>query len=215
MCNTHTSHQSINKAAHSGFETQRRRHQKSKTGVSVAPQKGLLSSKNIFKNTYLLRLQILNKLRYENPEISLYVLLETCLSVSKIFSEIYFLSLIFYLISSNLPHRFHHPSNLTKVKAKSRHFKRTLFFSFFPRMLSHDYNEIKTYRKTVNDLNDFSTLLYCNVNECNVSVCVCVCESCASTRALINALIRNTTPVQSKICKRFIKAEENSQTVSC
>ena len=36
---------SKNKAAHSGFETQRRRHQKSKTGVSVAPQKGLMSSK--------------------------------------------------------------------------------------------------------------------------------------------------------------------------
>ena len=34
-----------NKAAHSGFETQRRRHQKSKTGVSVALQKGLMSSK--------------------------------------------------------------------------------------------------------------------------------------------------------------------------
>ena len=27
----------VNKADHSGFETQRRRHQKSKTGVSVAP----------------------------------------------------------------------------------------------------------------------------------------------------------------------------------
>ena len=31
---------------HPGFETQGRRHQKSKTGVSVAPQKGLASSKN-------------------------------------------------------------------------------------------------------------------------------------------------------------------------
>ena len=30
---------SANKDAHSGFETQRRHHQKSKTGVSVAPQK--------------------------------------------------------------------------------------------------------------------------------------------------------------------------------
>ena len=36
----------IRKAAHSGFETQRRRHRKSKTGVSVAPRKGLLSCKN-------------------------------------------------------------------------------------------------------------------------------------------------------------------------
>ena len=39
---------SANQAAHSGFETQRRRHQKSKTGVSVAPQKGLVSAKNFF-----------------------------------------------------------------------------------------------------------------------------------------------------------------------
>ena len=30
--------QSANKAAHSGFETERRPHQKSKTGVSVATQ---------------------------------------------------------------------------------------------------------------------------------------------------------------------------------
>ena len=36
---------SANKAAHSGFETERRRHQKSKIGVSMAPQKGLMSSK--------------------------------------------------------------------------------------------------------------------------------------------------------------------------
>ena len=34
---------------HPGFETQGRRHQKSKTGVSVAPRKGLMSSKNLFK----------------------------------------------------------------------------------------------------------------------------------------------------------------------
>ena len=38
-----------NKAAHSGFETQRRHHQKSKTGVSVAPQKDLCP-KFCFKN---------------------------------------------------------------------------------------------------------------------------------------------------------------------
>ena len=30
--------QSLNKAAHSGFETQRRHHQKSETGVSVPPK---------------------------------------------------------------------------------------------------------------------------------------------------------------------------------
>ena len=35
---------------HSSFETQRRSHQKSKTGVSVAPQKGFMSSKNLIKN---------------------------------------------------------------------------------------------------------------------------------------------------------------------
>ena len=34
---------SANKGAHSDFETQRRCHQKSKTGKSVAPQKGLMS----------------------------------------------------------------------------------------------------------------------------------------------------------------------------
>ena len=42
---THTPPPSANKAAHSGFETQWRRHQKSKTEVSVAPQKGLKFSK--------------------------------------------------------------------------------------------------------------------------------------------------------------------------
>ena len=40
---------SMNKAAHSGFETQRRHHQKSTTGVIVAPQKGLMSSNIFFK----------------------------------------------------------------------------------------------------------------------------------------------------------------------
>ena len=39
---------SVNKTSHSGFETQRRCHQKSKTGLSVAPQKGLKSSKKFF-----------------------------------------------------------------------------------------------------------------------------------------------------------------------
>ena len=33
---------SVNKAAHSGIETQRRRHQKSKTGVSVAPENNIM-----------------------------------------------------------------------------------------------------------------------------------------------------------------------------
>ena len=39
---------SVNNAAHSGFETQRRHHQKSETGVSVSSQKGLMSSKFYF-----------------------------------------------------------------------------------------------------------------------------------------------------------------------
>ena len=164
MCNTYVSSPpSTNKTAQSDFETQRRRHRKSKTGVSVAPlKKDFWPQKNIFKNTYLLRLQILNKLRYENPEITHYVLLETaCLFKSSV-KSISYLFLIFYHILSNLPHRFHRPSNLTKVKAKSRHFKHTLFFSFFFRMLL-DYNEIKTYRKTVNDLKWF---LYFIVLQC-------------------------------------------------
>ena len=33
----HTPLPSVNKVAHFGFETQRRHHQKSKTGISVAP----------------------------------------------------------------------------------------------------------------------------------------------------------------------------------
>ena len=36
-CISCTPLQSLSKAAHSGFETQRRHHQKSETGVSVAP----------------------------------------------------------------------------------------------------------------------------------------------------------------------------------
>ena len=40
---------SVKEAVHSGFETQRRHHQKSKTGVSVAPQKEIMSSKNFLK----------------------------------------------------------------------------------------------------------------------------------------------------------------------
>ena len=42
----HTPLPRVHKAAHSSFETQRRCHQKSKTGISMAPQKGLMSSKN-------------------------------------------------------------------------------------------------------------------------------------------------------------------------
>ena len=40
---------SANKAAYAGFETQRKHHQKSKTGISVAQQKGLMSSNFFYK----------------------------------------------------------------------------------------------------------------------------------------------------------------------
>ena len=41
---------SMNKTAYPGFGTQRRRHQKSKIAVSVAPQKGLMSSRKFKKH---------------------------------------------------------------------------------------------------------------------------------------------------------------------
>ena len=41
----HTGEKACRKGIHPGFETQGRHHQKSKTGVTVAPQKGLMSSK--------------------------------------------------------------------------------------------------------------------------------------------------------------------------
>ena len=40
-CVTHKPLPSVNKTDHSGFETQRTHHQKSKTGISMAPHKGL------------------------------------------------------------------------------------------------------------------------------------------------------------------------------
>ena len=46
-CTSCTPLPSANKAPHSGLETQRRCHQKSKTGVLVAPQKALMCSKNL------------------------------------------------------------------------------------------------------------------------------------------------------------------------
>ena len=47
---TRTPPPSTNKATNSGFETQRRRDQKSNTGILVAPQKELVSSKIFLKN---------------------------------------------------------------------------------------------------------------------------------------------------------------------
>ena len=42
----HAGNETCKHGIHYGFETQSRHHQKSKTGVSVAPQKGLMSPKN-------------------------------------------------------------------------------------------------------------------------------------------------------------------------
>ena len=44
----HAGEEARKQGIHPGFENQGRCHQKSKTGVSVAPQKGLVSSKKIF-----------------------------------------------------------------------------------------------------------------------------------------------------------------------
>ena len=49
--------QSENKAADCGFEAQRKRHQKSKTGLSVVPQKGLVSRKNFLKSRHCCELE--------------------------------------------------------------------------------------------------------------------------------------------------------------
>ena len=49
---THMHLPSTNKAADSGFETQRRHHQESKTGVSVAPQEGHISPPKILKRLF-------------------------------------------------------------------------------------------------------------------------------------------------------------------
>ena len=45
----HAGNKARKRGIHPGFETQGRRYQKSKTGVSVVPQKGLVSSKNFQK----------------------------------------------------------------------------------------------------------------------------------------------------------------------
>ena len=47
---THTPKPSMNTAAHSRFENHRRRPQKSKTGISVAPEKGFMSLNYFNKN---------------------------------------------------------------------------------------------------------------------------------------------------------------------
>ena len=47
----HAGDKASKQGIHPGFETQGRHRQKSKTGVSVAPRKALMSSKNLKKNT--------------------------------------------------------------------------------------------------------------------------------------------------------------------
>ena len=64
-CVTCMSLPSMNKVAHSGFETQRRHHQKSKIGVSVTPQKGLMSSKKNFKKKKKLHAFLITKSKQE------------------------------------------------------------------------------------------------------------------------------------------------------
>ena len=59
-CVTHMPLASTNKAAHSGLENQRRSQQESKTGVSVAPKKGLVSFKFYFQEMDSRRIQIVN-----------------------------------------------------------------------------------------------------------------------------------------------------------
>ena len=53
-CVTCMSLPSMNKAAYSGFETQRRHHQKSKTGVSVIQQNHLCSPNKFLKITHII-----------------------------------------------------------------------------------------------------------------------------------------------------------------
>ena len=45
----HVGNKAHKQGIHPGFETQGRHHQKSKTGVSVAPQKGTCFLQNFFK----------------------------------------------------------------------------------------------------------------------------------------------------------------------
>ena len=79
----HMPPQSSNKATYSGFETQRRRHQKSKTGVGVVPQMDFCSA-NINKKFNLnLSRKILEYYPYPEQELifrSIYI--DLCWRVS-------------------------------------------------------------------------------------------------------------------------------------
>ena len=80
---------STNKAARSCLETQKRYHQKSKAGVSMAPQKGLTSSKNFFKKQQ--NIQVLHSgsatshlsVILTPPDISLFrvIVTDTCINL--------------------------------------------------------------------------------------------------------------------------------------
>ena len=63
---THTLPPIVNKVADCGFEIQRKCHQKSKTGVSVVQQKGLMSSKKFFSCQILLHVPKIQTELYEN-----------------------------------------------------------------------------------------------------------------------------------------------------
>ena len=63
-CITCTSLSSVIQVSHYGFETQRRHHQKSKTGVSVGPQESIMSFKKIQQKSKVMFL--------ENPTCLLY-----------------------------------------------------------------------------------------------------------------------------------------------
>ena len=77
------------KRLHPGFETQGRRHQKSKTGVSVAPLKGHVSSKN-FKKKYNVIFLLFESLliAYLHPEPHpLYLLVGDVLEPEELFEH--------------------------------------------------------------------------------------------------------------------------------
>ena len=55
---SHTLLPSVNNGTHPGCETQSRRHQKSKTEVSVAPQNDMCPLKIMFKNYFINKIDI-------------------------------------------------------------------------------------------------------------------------------------------------------------
>ena len=55
-CTSHTPPPNANKAAHSGFEIQRRYHQKSKNAGICGPTKGYVSNKNLKKRKKSVRI---------------------------------------------------------------------------------------------------------------------------------------------------------------